>query len=316
MSVEVDQRARCESGSVGRGTRVGAFSLVCEGALVGADCAIGAHVIVEAGALVGDRVTLIGRTHVCDGVTLEDDVYVGPGVGFGGERFPRAGRSASAVERTLVRAGASLAANATLLPGIEIGEGAMVGAGSVVTRSVPRDAIVVGNPARIAGYVGTQADSVIRPTRPTGEPPAQDQGIVETGVRGVTLHRMPVVRDLRGSLVAGELQDRLPFLPQRYFIVFDVPGADVRGEHAHRTCHQFLISVAGQVHVVADDGVSREEFALDDKRTGLYLPPMTWGIQYRYSSECALLVFASHPYDADDYIRDYDGFLQELAAGS
>jgi UDP-2-acetamido-3-amino-2,3-dideoxy-glucuronate N-acetyltransferase len=133
-------------------------------------------------------------------------------------------------------------------------------------------------------------------------------------VAGVAIHWLPAVRDLRGSLVAGEFEQRLPFIPRRYFLVFDVPGADVRGEHAHRVCHQFLVCVAGKVHVIADDGERRQEFVLEDKQTGLHLPPMTWGIQYRYSVDATLLVFASHPYDPDDYIRDYDDFLRERRA--
>jgi hypothetical protein len=84
---------------------------------------------------------------------------------------------------------------------------------------------------------------------------------------------------------------------------------ETRGEHAHRECHQFLVCIRGSCSVVADDGTSREEFALADPWTALYLPPLTWGIQYRYSPDAALLVFASHPYDASDYIREYELFL-------
>ena len=93
-------------------------------------------------------------------------------------------------------------------------------------------------------------------------------------------------------------------------MVFDVPSAETRGEHAHRECHQFLICVRGSCAVVADDGVNRQEFVLNRPEHGLYLPPMTWGIQYKYSPDALLLVFASHYYEAADYIRDYEEFLQ------
>jgi dTDP-4-dehydrorhamnose 3,5-epimerase-like enzyme len=133
-----------------------------------------------------------------------------------------------------------------------------------------------------------------------------------TSVRGVTLHRLPLVEDLRGRLTAGEFADQVPFRPLRYFLVFDVPGKEVRGEHAHRTCHQFLVCLRGSVSVVADDGAASEEFELNEPNLGLYLPPMVWAIQYRYSSDALLLVFASDHYDAADYIRDYAEFRAAL----
>jgi dTDP-4-dehydrorhamnose 3,5-epimerase-like enzyme len=133
-------------------------------------------------------------------------------------------------------------------------------------------------------------------------------------VRGVTLHHFPVIPDLRGSLTVGEFQRQIPFTPLRYFMVFGVPSREVRGEHAHHACHQFLICLQGECSVVADDGEHRVEVVLDTKHRGLYLPPMTWGIQYKYSPDAMLLVFASHHYDAADYIREYDEFLAHCAA--
>jgi dTDP-4-dehydrorhamnose 3,5-epimerase-like enzyme len=180
----------------------------------------------------------------------------------------------------------------------------MVGAGAVVTHDVPARAIVFGNPARIVGYVDTpkrhEAATVPQPDRHTAVTP--------TSVGGVTLHRMVMVEDLRGTLSAGEFGAHVPFTPRRYFMVFDVPGKDVRGEHAHRTCHQFLVCARGSVAVVVDNGRASEEVMLDAPDLGLYVPPMIWAVQYRYSSDALLLVFASDPYDPDDYIRDYDEF--------
>ena len=124
------------------------------------------------------------------------------------------------------------------------------------------------------------------------------------------MHRFKAIADLRGSLTVGEFERDIPFPSKRYFLVFDVPTAETRGEHAHYACHQFLIAVKGSVTVIADDGHAREEFTLNAPNVGLYLPPMTWGIQYNYSEDAVLLVFASHYYEANDYIRDYQDFIQ------
>lgn len=128
----------------------------------------------------------------------------------------------------------------------------------------------------------------------------------------MSLHRLLLVSDLRGKLSAGEFSPQIPFEPRRYFIVFDVPGRDVRGEHAHRRCHQFLVCIRGSLAVVVDDGGASEEIALDEPNLGLYVPPMTWAVQYKYSPDALLLVFASDRYDAADYIRDYDEFLSTI----
>jgi dTDP-4-dehydrorhamnose 3,5-epimerase-like enzyme len=132
-------------------------------------------------------------------------------------------------------------------------------------------------------------------------------------VRGVNLHRIPAFEDIRGHLVAAEIARELPFVPSRFFVVHHVPSAEVRGEHAHRECHQFLICIKGSVHVLVDDGSNRQEVVLDRPELGLYIPPRIWGTQYKYSEDAALLVFASHPYDANDYIRDYEAWFDLVA---
>lgn len=114
---------------------------------------------------------------------------------------------------------------------------------------------------------------------------------------------------LRGDPSVGEFEKDVPFRPRRYFLVFDVASAPVRGEHAHRIYNQFLVCARGACSVLADDGMHRQEFRLDHPCLGLYLPPLVWGVQYEFSPGTVLLMFASHPYDPDDYIRDYDAFL-------
>ncbi len=126
---------------------------------------------------------------------------------------------------------------------------------------------------------------------------------------GVSLHELKAVTDPRGTLSVGEFDRDLPFTPKRYFLVYDVPSEHVRGEHAHRACHQFLICVRGRIEVAADDGRRREELILDRPNLGLHVPPMVWCTQSNYSSDAVLLVFASEHYDPDDYIRDYCEFL-------
>ena len=148
----IHPHALVESESIGAGTRVWAFAHVLSGAVVGADCNVGDHAFVEGGAVLGDRVTLKNGVAVWQGVTLEDDVFVGPYAVFTNDLVPRSKRPWTMVP-TLVRQGASIGANATIVCGITIGRYAMVGAGAVVTKDVPDHALVVGCPARPVGLV-------------------------------------------------------------------------------------------------------------------------------------------------------------------
>ena len=308
MDYFVHQSAICESGDIGSGTRIWAFAHVLPNARIGKECNICDHVFVENEVVIGDRVTIKCGVQLWDGITVENDVFIGPNATFANDIFPRSKKYPEKFAHTILHKGASIGANATILPGLTIGENAMVGAGAVVTRSVPANAKVVGNPARIIGYVQTNNQSAAYPTTAQQHQPGHQQ----TTVRNVTLHTLLSVSDMRGSLSVGEFEREIPFKPLRYFLVYDVPTAETRGEHAHLICHQFLIAVNGTVHVVADDGENREEIILDRNSLGLYLPPMTWGIQYKYSPDAILLVFASEFYDADDYVRDYSVFLSQI----
>jgi acetyltransferase-like isoleucine patch superfamily enzyme len=298
--------ALCESSQIGSGTRIWAFAHVLPGARIGADCNICDHVFVENDVVIGDRVTVKCGVQLWDGVRLEDDVFIGPNATFTNDVFPRSRNHPATFAQTLVRQGASIGANATILPGITIGTRAMVGAGAVVTRSVPPNAIVAGNPARIVGYAQAVDQALPEPQATV----AASEPVRGTSVRGVTLHRLKTVDDMRGNLSVGEFGRDIPFDVKRYFLVYDVPSMDIRGEHAHLLCEQFLIAVKGSVHVAADDGSNREQFVLDNPGVGLYLPPMTWGIQYRYSADAVLLVLASRYYESEDYVRDYERFLE------
>jgi UDP-2-acetamido-3-amino-2,3-dideoxy-glucuronate N-acetyltransferase len=274
-------------------------------ARLGSECNICDNVFIENDVVIGDRVTIKCGVQVWDGIQIMDDVFIGPNATFTNDRFPRSKQYPEEFLRTVVKTKATIGANATILPGLTIGENAMVGAGAVVTRSVPPFAIVVGNPAKIIGY----ADAVGSTSESMKVSASSKPAVTTTKVTGVTLHTFKAVPDLRGSLSVGEFEREIPFNPKRYFLVYDVPTADTRGEHAHHQCHQFLIAVRGSVRVVVDDGETREEITLDRPNIGLYLPPKTWGIQYKYSQDAMLLVFASDYYDADDYIRDYSEFV-------
>lgn len=308
MTAFIHEKALCESSMIGAGTRVWAFAHILPGAKVGRDCNICDGVFIENDVVVGDRTTVKCGVQLWDGVRLGDDVFVGPNATFTNDLFPRSGQHPERYTPTIVEDGASIGANATILAGVTIGRGAMIGAGAVVTRSVPPNAIVVGNPGRIRGY------SVVGPATQAGRAsaPAGDilqVGVHDTGVRGVRQIRFPVYSDVRGNLTVGNFVDLVPFSPARFFMVYGVPSRETRGEHAHRVCAQFLVCTSGSVRVLADDGRARADILLDSPHKGLLLPPMTWGTQYEYSADAVLLVFASHPYDNDDYIRTYDEFL-------
>jgi acetyltransferase-like isoleucine patch superfamily enzyme/dTDP-4-dehydrorhamnose 3,5-epimerase-like enzyme len=298
-------QALVESDTVGAGTRVWAFAHVLPGARIGSDCNICDHTLIENDVVVGDRVTIKSGVQLWDGTRLEDDVFVGPNVSFTNDPAPRSNRHLDQHPQTVVRRGASIGANATLLPGITIGPFAMVGAGAVVTHDVPAYAVVIGNPARIVRYTDEAGGRA--PEEAAPEP--TDDGAPAVAVPGVHLHRSPIVRDLRGNLSARELGAGLPFTPARCFVVFDVPSKEVRGAHAHRECHQLLVCLRGSVACVVDDGRRRQEIALEGPELALYIPPMIWAVQYKYTGDALLLVLASHVYDPDDYIRSYDEFL-------
>jgi UDP-2-acetamido-3-amino-2,3-dideoxy-glucuronate N-acetyltransferase len=302
----------CETNDVGSGTQIWAFAHVLPRARIGSECNICDHVFIENDVVIGDRVTVKCGVAIWDGIRIEDDVFVGPDVTFTNDAFPRSKVDRRELAYTVVRRGASLGANCTVLPGLTIGVEALVGAGSVLTHDVPPFAIVVGNPARIVGYVDTSEVDQSRVTR--SELPAENEPVRELRVAGATLSRLVRADDLRGSLVSGEVNSHIPFEPRRFFSVMHVPSKDVRGAHAHRRCEQFLVCQAGSVAIMVDDGRAREEVVLADPQYGLYIPPMVWSVQYRYTGDAILLVLASDPYESDDYIRDYDEYLEQVIA--
>ena len=312
MNYFVHESAICESKTIGNKTRIWAFAHVLPFAKIGENCNICDHVFIENDVAIGNSVTIKCGVQIWDGITIEDNVFIGPNATFTNDVFPRSKQYPETFAKTIIRQGASIGANATILPNITIGQHAMVGAGAVVTHDVPPHAKVIGNPAKIIGYTSSSATT----HREKREEQLLDDyvGIQTTAVKGVNLHTFNLIKDLRGNLSAGEFERDLPFQPKRYFLVFDVPSGKVRGEHAHKECQQFLICVKGSCSVVADDGTNRQEVLINRPNIGLHLPPMIWGVQYNYSPDAVLLVFASHYYDPEDYIRNYDEYLAKVEA--
>jgi acetyltransferase-like isoleucine patch superfamily enzyme/dTDP-4-dehydrorhamnose 3,5-epimerase-like enzyme len=304
MSKSVHPQALCETRKVGARTRIWAFAHILPGARIGADCNICDHTFIENDVVVGDRVTVKCGVQLWDGVRIEDDVFIGPNATFSNDRFPRSRKRPPTFLATVVKEGASIGANATILPGVTIGRGAMVGAGAVIVESVPPYAVVAGNPARIVSYCDAGPTLAREGAATTGAAPGK------TRVKGVVVQALAEVADLRGNLVAAEIGEFLPFDVKRFFVVHGVSSRQIRGQHAHRKCHQFLVCVRGSCRVIADDGRHRQEFLLDSPARGVYLPPRTWGVQYDYSADASLLVLASQAYDPGDYIRDYEAFRQ------
>ena len=139
----------------------------------------------------------------------------------------------------------------------------------------------------------------------------------DAGLLGVGATRLIPLREIvadNGSLVVGEVPGTLPFVTRRFFALYGIPSGEARGTHAHRECEQFLVCLRGSVTALVDDGRTQREVVLDRPDLGLYMPALTWGTQSDYSPDALLMVFASHEYDAADYIEDYEEFLALVGA--
>ena len=310
--VQIHPLSDVKSRSIGAGTTVWQYCVIFSDANIGAGCNICAHVLIEDDVIIGDNVTVKSGVQLWDGLRVGDDVFIGPNVTFTNDKFPRSKERPTSFLRTEISNGVSIGANATILPGITIGTLSVIGAGAVVTKTVPPNAIVTGNPAEIVGYVNT----TLSKSETVANCKAQSEiTSINLGVGGCVLYTLPLIPDLRGSLSVAEYKTHIPFIPKRCFWVFDVPSREVRGEHAHKELHQYLVCLKGSVSVVLDDGVNRKEIVLNQPNLGLHIPPKVWGIQYKYTSDALLLVLASDEYSASDYLRDYEGFLAHIQNG-
>jgi len=153
MSKHIHPLADVQTDKIGDNTFIWQFSVVLSGATIGSACNINCNCFIENDVIVGDNVTVKSGVQLWDGVTLENNVFVGPNVTFTNDLLPRSKVYPQRFERTLVKAGASIGANTTIVAGIEIGEYALIGAGSVVTKNIPPYTIWYGNPAKHKGYI-------------------------------------------------------------------------------------------------------------------------------------------------------------------
>ena len=123
-----------------------------------------------------------------------------------------------------------------------------------------------------------------------------------------SLIEMPRIEDETGNITPIQGTENLPFEVKRVFYLYDIPGGEARGAHAHKVCHQFLIAASGSFEVVMDDGQNKRTISLNRPNFGLYIPPGIWAAEQGFSSGAICLVLTSHKYDETDYLRDYNDF--------
>lgn len=147
-----------QSEKIGEGTTIWQFVVVLSNAEIGENCNINSHVFVENDVIIGNSVTVKSGVQIWDGIRLEDNVFIGPNVTFTNDLLPRSKQYPVTFAKTLVKKGASIGANATIIAGNEIGEFSMIGAGAVITKTVGKNELWVGNPAKKVGYVTKEGD--------------------------------------------------------------------------------------------------------------------------------------------------------------
>ncbi|EQC43451.1 WxcM-like domain-containing protein [Bacteriovorax sp. Seq25_V] len=288
MKYFAHERAIVESENIGNGTRIWANAHILPNAKIGRECNICDGVFIENDVLVGNSVTIKCGVQLWDGVRIEDNVFIGPNATFTNDKKPRSKEYPDKFLETIVEKNASIGANATILPGIKIGQGSMIGAGSVVTKTVPPLAVITGNPGIIRDY--------------THE--------LDSKALGVTLVKFKEIHDSRGSLTFGEFDKEIPFQVKRFFTIYDVKYGYSRGDHAHKECHQFIMCQRGSVDLVFDDGKNRQKISLKEPNVGIHVSPGVWTSLYNFSEGASVIVFTSEYYDESDYIRNYDDFLR------
>ena len=299
IDILIHDTSEVHTKKIGKGTKIWQYCIILGDAQIGFNCNINCHVFIENEVYIGDNCTIKSGVQLWDGITIKDNVFIGPNTTFANDKYPTSKVKRIKNWQTLVEKNVSIGANSTILPGIKINENAIVGAGSVITKDVPRNAIVAGNPAKIIGYKEIRSAQALENDKIFSK---QDAYLVD----------LPTHTDLRGSLTVAELKEHIPFEIKRLFWTYDVPSKETRGEHSHKICEQFLICVSGSLLVETFKGKNRKSFQLSDSKKGLYIPPGIWASQREFTKNSVLLVLASHEYDSEDYIRDYDLYIKSL----
>ena len=141
--------AEVQSKNIGDNTTIWQFAIILNNAKIGSNCNINSHTFIENDVIIGDNVTVKCGVYLWDGLRVEDNVFIGPNATFTNDKYPKSKIKPKEFKKIILKKGCSIGANATIMPGITIGENAIVGAGSVVTKDVPEGVIVFGNPAKI-----------------------------------------------------------------------------------------------------------------------------------------------------------------------
>lgn len=290
--------------------KYGEFVVIKSGAKIGSDVVINPHCFIESNVVIGNGVIIESGVTFSKNVTVGDDVHIGSNVVFSGLDFTTKIDKSKSL-KIEIQKGSRIGPNSTILPGVIIGENSLIGPGTTVRKSIPTNAIVEGNPAKIIGYVNTSY-----PKASECNYSLADDHTHFSKVAGVTLSKIRNIEDMRGNLSVFDLENDLSFVPRRFFLVHDVPSRELRGQHSHIDCHQFLVAVKGSLRVLVDDGINKEIFSLNQNYFGLHVPPKIWAVQDNFSSDAVLLVLASHHYDEEDYVRDYDKFLKTICRKS
>lgn len=149
----IHHTAEVKTSSIGIGTTIWQYTVILAKAQIGENCNICAHCFIENDIIIGNNVTIKSGVYLWDGITIEDNVQISPNVTFTNDKYPKSKNINFNLLRTHIKSGATIGAGAVILPGLDIGEYSMIGAGAVVTKSVPNRALVVGNPAKIVGWV-------------------------------------------------------------------------------------------------------------------------------------------------------------------
>lgn len=281
MSIFIHSLSDVQSENIGDSTKIWQYCVVLPNARIGSGCNICSHCFIENDVLIGNNVTVKCGVQLWNGITLEDNVFIGSNVTFCNDRYPRSGNSHFLLERTLIKKGASIGANATILPGITIGENSIIGAGSIVTKNVPAGAVVINNSIKN-----------------------------ESVQSNVSLVPLEIHGDERGALIALENSRNIPFNIKRVYYIFGTKEGISRGFHAHRNLKQMLIAMSGSVRIKCEYNNRTEEYLLDTPTEGLLIDGLVWREMHDFSPDCVLAVLASNFYDESDYIRDYTVFKE------